>query len=62
METYHKLPSIDKECLLALLDPSSTNAMNIFGRLHAICGEVVGIASCNAAILSCVDETVAASQ
>lgn len=62
METYHKLPSIDKECLLALLDSSGTDAVNILRRLHAICGEVVGIASCDAAILSCVDETVVASQ
>lgn len=62
METYDKLPSVYKECLLALLDSSGTDAMDILGRLHAIGGKVVGIASCDAAILSCVDETVVASQ
>lgn len=61
METYHKLPSIDQECLLALLDSSGTDAMNALSCLHAIGWKVVGITSRDAAILGCIDKTVLAS-
>lgn len=62
MRTYHKLPSIRKERRLALLDRHSTDTVNSLGRLHAIGGKVVGVASRDATVLSCVDETVLASQ
>lgn len=62
INTYHKLSSINQERLLALLDPRSTNTVNSLGCLHAIGGEVVGVASRDASVLGCVDETVLTSQ
>lgn len=60
--TYHKLPSVDKKGLLALLNCSGADTMDSFGCLHAIGGEVIGITSRDATVLRCADEAMLASQ